>query len=126
MKKTCKRGDRKVPPVHPGAFLREDYLPGCRMSMTGFARALGVSRQTVNEILREKRALTAPMALRLSRLFGTTPEFWLSFQQAHDLWEAEKRMGKRLDGIRRVTEEDLASAVADGRCRYGYKSDGGE
>jgi len=53
------------------------------------AGALGVSRQTVNELLRERRALTPSMALRLSRLFGNSPEFWLNAQRAVDLWQVE-------------------------------------
>lgn len=52
------------------------------------AEALGVSRQSINELLRERRALSPEMALRLARLFGNTPQFWLNAQQAVDLWTA--------------------------------------
>jgi addiction module HigA family antidote len=83
-------GKRKIKPTHPGKMLREDFLPDYGLNATGLARALGVSRQTVNELLRERRAVTPSVALRLSRLFGNTPEFWLKAQQSVDLWEAEK------------------------------------
>ncbi len=81
---------RKVRPTHPGEMLREDFLPDYRLSVSGFAKALGVSRQTVNELLRERRAVSPEMALRLSRLFGNTPEFWLNAQRAVDLWDAAR------------------------------------
>lgn len=84
------RGKRKIKPTHPGEMLREDFLPDYGLNATGLARALGVSRQTINELLRERRAVSPSIALRLSRLFGNTPEFWLKAQQAVDLWEAEK------------------------------------
>ena len=80
----------KVRPTHPGEMLREDFLPDYRLSVSSFAKALGVSRQTVNELLRERRAVSPEMALRLSRLFGNTPEFWLNAQRAVDLWDAAR------------------------------------
>ncbi len=75
-------------PTHPGEMLREDFLPDYGLTVASLAEALGVSRQTVNELLRERRALSPEMALRLSRLFGDTPEFWLNAQRAVDLWDA--------------------------------------
>lgn len=82
---------RTVRPTHPGVMLREDFLPEYGLTVSGFAQALKVSRQTVNELLRERRALSPEMALRLSRLFGNSPEFWLNAQRAVDLWEAAKK-----------------------------------
>jgi len=90
---------RQVPPTHPGEMLREDFMPDFDLSATSMARALGVSRQTVNELLRERRAITSLMALRLSRLFGNSPEFWLNAQHARDLWESEQRYCDELDQI---------------------------
>jgi addiction module HigA family antidote len=69
-------------------MLREDFLPDYELSVASFAKAIGVSRQTVNELLRERRAVSPEMALRLSRLFGNTPEFWLNAQRAVDLYSA--------------------------------------
>ncbi len=77
-------------PTHPGEVLREDFIPDYDLSVSGLATALGVSRQTVNELLRERRALSPEMALRLARLFGNSPEFWLNLQRTVDLWEAEQ------------------------------------
>ncbi len=91
---------RAVRPTHPGEMLREDFLPDYGLSVTGLAEALGVSRQTVNELLRERRALSPDMAIRLSRLFGDTPEFWLNAQRAVDLWEAARRLRADVKQIR--------------------------
>jgi len=93
-------GKRQMPPTHPGAMLREDFLPDYGLTSSALAATLGVSRQTINELLRERRALSAAMALRLSRLFGNSPEFWLNAQQAVDLWQAEKELEKELALIR--------------------------
>ena len=90
---------RELPPTHPGEMLREDFVPDFDLSTTSFAAALGVSRQTINEILRERRAITPAMALRLSRLFGNSPEFWLNAQHAWDLWDSEQRFRNELEKI---------------------------
>ena len=75
-------------PLHPGEFLREDYLPECGLTVATFADKLGVSRQTVNELLRERRAVSPDMALRLGRFFGTTAQYWLNLQRNIDLWDS--------------------------------------
>ena len=80
---------RTIGPTHPGEMLREDFLPDYKLTTAGLAEALGVSRQTINEVLREKRAISPVMALRLAQLFGNTPEFWLNAQRAYDLWQAK-------------------------------------
>jgi len=90
---------REISPTHPGEMLREDFMPDFNLSTTSMAEALGVSRQTMNEILRERRAITPTMALRLSRLFGNSPEFWLNVQHAWDLWDSERRFKKELAQI---------------------------
>ena len=79
---------RKVRPTRPGEMLREDFLPDYGLTVSGLADALGVSRQTINELLRGRRAVTPEMALRLARLFGNSPDFWLNAQRAVDLWDA--------------------------------------
>jgi len=63
-------------------------MPDYDLTVSGLADSVGVSRQTVNELLRERRAVSPEMALRLSRLFGNSPEFWLNLQRSVDLWEA--------------------------------------
>lgn len=75
-------------PTHPGEMLRQDFMPDCGLTVAGLAEAVGVSRQSINELLRGRRAVSPAMALRLSRLFGNTPEFWLNAQRAVDLWDA--------------------------------------
>lgn len=91
---------RQVKPTHPGEMLREDFLPDYNLTVAKLAKAIGVSRQSVNELLREKRALSPEMALRLSCLFGNSPEFWLNAQRAVDLWKAKKTIGKEVKKIR--------------------------
>src|SRR5213596_3170534 len=91
---------RLVRPTHPGEMLREDFLPDYGLSVSSFAKALGVSRQTVNELLRERRSVSPEMALRLSRLFGNSPEFWLNAQRAVDLWDAAQKLKGTVDRIK--------------------------
>lgn len=81
---------RMIRPTHPGEMLREDFMPDYDLSVAELATAIKVSRQTVNELINEQRALSPAMALRLSRYFGNSPEFWLNAQRAVDLWEAER------------------------------------
>ena len=91
---------RQIPPTHPGEMLREDFMPDYGLTAGTLAAALGVSRQAIHELLREARAITPPMALRLSRLFGNSPAFWLNAQQARDLWESERGYYDELVRIR--------------------------
>jgi len=94
---------RRIQPTHPGEMLREDFMPDYGLTTKRLAEGLGVSRQTVNELLRERRAITPAMALRLSRLFGNTPEFWLNAQRAVDLWEAQTNYKNELEHIQPLT-----------------------
>ncbi len=94
---------RRVRPTHPGAMLREDFLPEYDLTVAGFARGIRVSRQTVNELLQERRGVSPEMALRLSRLFGNSPEFWLNAQRAVDLWEAAKHIKRQINTIAPLT-----------------------
>ncbi len=93
-------GKRKVRPIHPGEMLREDFLPEYGLTVSNLAEALGVSRQTINELLRERRGVSPEMALRLSRFFGNSPEFWLNAQRAVDLWDAGEEMGDEVGRIK--------------------------
>ena len=94
---------RLVRPTHPGEFLREDFLPDYGLSVADLAKAIKVSRQTVNELINEQRALSAAMALRLSRYFGNSPEFWLNAQREVDLWEAARAHKDDLKRIKPAT-----------------------
>ena len=79
-------GGTQRKPTHPGEMLREDFIPDYSLTVARLAELLGVSRQSVNELLRERRSVSPEMALRLGRLFGNSPEFWLNAQRAVDLW----------------------------------------
>ena len=93
-------GRREVRPIHPGEMLREDFLQEYGLTVSGLAEDLGVSRQTINELLRERRAVSPEMALRLSRFFGNSPEFWLNAQRAVDLWDAAREIGAEVGSIK--------------------------
>lgn len=90
-----------LPPVHPGEILKEDVLPSVGLSVTAAAKSLGVSRQMLHDILAGRKPLSAIMCLRVSRLFGSSPEFWMRLQAAYDLKKAErnKKLMKRVARI---------------------------
>lgn len=79
-----------IDPVHPGEILREDVLPALAMSKTAVAEALGISRQTLYDILNEKQPVTAEMAVRFGKLFGNGAGFWVNLQRTYDLAIAER------------------------------------
>jgi addiction module HigA family antidote len=94
--------ERTVRPIHPGEMLREDFMSDYGLTVASMAEALGVSRQSVNELLRERRALSPEMALRLSQLFGNSAEFWLNAQRAIDLWDAAQELKRKGAHIKRL------------------------
>lgn len=77
-------------PTHPGKIIREDYLTPLSLTVSELAVNLGVSRKTLSKIINERGAVTPDMALRLSRAFETSPDFWLNLQKNFDLFLAEK------------------------------------
>ena len=91
---------REIAPTHPGEMLREDFMPDFNLTTAGLAKKLGVSRQTINELLLERRAVSPAMSLWLSGLFGNTPEFWLNAQRAVDLWKAHKQSRHEIERIK--------------------------
>lgn len=93
-------GKIKRKPTHPGEMLREDFMPDYGLTAAQLAKAVGVTRQTVNELLRERRAVSPTMALRLARLFGNSPEFWLNAQRAVDLWVAQQAVRDDVERIK--------------------------
>lgn len=93
---------RSVRPVHPGELLREDYLPAFGISVQELADHIGVTRQTIYALIREERACSPEMALRLSRAFNTSAEFWLNAQRTVDLWDAALLLGPELQTIKRI------------------------
>ena len=97
-----KRGIKRRP-THPGEMLREDFMPDYGLTVATLAESVGVSRQSINELLRERRALSPEMAIRLGRLFGNSPEFWLSAQRAVDLWDAAQAVKSEVSRIKPLT-----------------------
>jgi addiction module HigA family antidote len=80
---------RTRPPTHPGAIIKYDYLEPLSLSMVKLAEYLSVSRVTISKIVNERAPVTPAMALRLARVFDTTPDLWLGLQREYDLWHAE-------------------------------------
>ncbi len=108
-------GRRTYRPPHPGEHLRDDFLPDRGFTVASFAAALGVSRQSINELVNERRAVSADMALRLGRLFTQSADFWLDLQRDVDLWDAEQAIKGDLARIKPLpvppilTEEEARS-----------------
>lgn len=82
-------GERTRKPLHPGGIIMRECIKPLDVSIAAFARQLGVSRKTLSKIVNERGAVTPDMALRLSRVLGTSPQVWLNLQTKHDLWVAE-------------------------------------
>ena len=92
-----------IVPAHPGEILREDILPALAMSKTAVAEALGISRQTLYDIVNEKQPVSAGMAVRLGKLFGNGARFWIGLQRNHDLAVAERSVDvSRIPTLARV------------------------
>ena len=81
-------------PPHPGLSIRHDCIEPAELSVTEAADILGVTRQTLSNLINAKSGVSAEMAIRLSKAFGSTPEAWLRMQMAYDLWQAKRRVGK--------------------------------
>lgn len=96
---------RDMTPVHPGSVLREDVIPASGLTKTKFAERLNLTREALHNILSEKSAVSTVVALKLSRLLGTSPEMWLNMQQAYDLAIAAT---SRREEIERVNALDFA------------------
>ncbi len=88
---------RRLAPVHPGTVLREEFLTPMALSVYRLARAIGVSRPRLNDIVLGRRRVTVDTALRLGRYFGTTPEFWMNLQTRYDLDVAERTVRREIE-----------------------------
>lgn len=87
----------KLKPIHPGEVLMEEFLKPMELSQHRMALNIGVDARRINEIVLGKRRVTADTALRLSRFFGNSPQFWMGLQRDYDLDVAEDALGDRLD-----------------------------
>jgi len=89
-------------PTHPGEMLREEYMPDYNLTVSELARRIGVSRQSINELVHERRSLSIEMAVRLARLFNDSPQSWLNLQRNVDLWDVENGLHDELESIERI------------------------
>lgn len=87
----------RMRPIHPGEILREEYLVPLDMSAHALAMELRVPAPRINEIVRERRAVTPDTALRLARFFGTTAQFWINLQSSYDLKQTEIEHGGEIE-----------------------------
>jgi addiction module HigA family antidote len=81
-------------PPHPGEIIRDDCLKPLGLSITSAAKWLGISRQSLSELLNGRNGISAEMAIRLEKAFGSTAETWLRMQLSYDLWQAKKKSRK--------------------------------
>jgi antitoxin HigA-1 len=90
---------KRLPPVHPGEILTEEFLKPMALTPYAVAKAIGVPRTRIERLARQKTALTADTALRLARFFGVTPAFWMGVQTQFDLEQAEDSAARELAQI---------------------------
>jgi addiction module HigA family antidote len=95
-------------PTHPGAILREDVLPALKLTVTEAAKRLRVTRQQLHRILAEDSGISPEMALRLGKFCGNGPHLWIRMQEAYDLWQAEKRIGREIERIETASTQRIA------------------
>ena len=95
---------KKLPPIHPGEQLREEFMLPLGLSSNALARALNVTPARINEIVRERRGISADTALRLARFFNTSHQFWLNLQSNYDVKCAEDAAGEVISRIRPWSE----------------------
>lgn len=93
---------KKLPPVHPGEILREDFLTPMQLTPYAVAAACGVPRTRIERLARQEAPVTADTALRLAKYFGTTPAFWMNLQAQYDLEMAEDQSAEELKLIKPI------------------------
>ena len=98
----------RLPPVHPGEVLAEDFMKPLGLTQYRVAKDIGVPALRISQIVRGQRSVTADTALRLARYFGTSPDVWLRLQAAYDLEVAQRQTGKRIEREVKVREHVAA------------------
>ena len=96
---------QKVPPIHPGEILNEEFLLPLKVTQYRLAKAIGVDPTRIHSIVQGERSVTAETALLLSRFFGNSAEFWMGLQSQYDLEVTEDRIAQRLDTVTAHTAE---------------------
>lgn len=94
---------KKLPNIHPGEILAEEFLKPLGITAYKLAKDIGVPQTRISEILKENRRISADTALRLSKYFGTTPKFWLGLQDDYDLEEESSAKSKEIAAIEQMT-----------------------
>lgn len=89
--------EERLPPIHPGEVLLEDFMKPLGLSQYRVAQDIGVPTLRISQIVHGKRAVTADTAMRLARYFGTSPDVWLRLQARYDLEVAERKYGDRIE-----------------------------
>lgn len=117
-----KEMNRLPEPPRVSEVLRAHFLTVEGVTQDRLAQAMGVSRHSINELMNDRRSITAPMALRLARVLGTDPEFWLNLQQARDLFEARREFDDALARLtvlrRKVSENDIVRPARGAFARH--------
>jgi addiction module HigA family antidote len=88
---------KRLPLIHPGEILRDDFLQPMKISVYALAQSIKVPRSRVNDIVLGRRGITADTAFRLARYFATTPDFWINLQARHDLEAADRKLRRRIE-----------------------------
>jgi addiction module HigA family antidote len=105
--------NRAMPPIHPGETLKEMYLEPLGLTVTDLAANIGVTRRTVSLIVNGHSGISPEMAMRLSKSFNTTVEFWLNLQRSYDLWFASKKV--EMSSIRNLLGDHLGNHAKNAR-----------
>lgn len=98
---------KKLAPIHPGEILREEFLVPLQMTPHALSLALQIPATRINDIVRERRAITTDTALRLARYFGNTAEFWMGLQVDYDMAIARRSLRDALSRIQRFTPASM-------------------
>ena len=99
---------RGLAPMHPGEFLREDIIPFLDATRTRIAECLGISRVQLNRLERGERDVSADLAVKLGKLMGNSPEFWMNLQTAYDLHQAKARLADQVARIPTLKRREAA------------------
>lgn len=101
---------QKLPPLHPGEILREEFIIPYGLTAGKVAKACGVPRTRIERIVNEEKGISGDTAIRLGRLFGTTPEFWLNLQGIYEVQKARREIGDDLEKIEPIAVPESEAA----------------
>ena len=121
-KANAKRAGRVLPPTHPGEFLREDFMKELGLTVYRVATDIGVAPERVRAIVSERRGITGDMALRLSKYFGVSAEFWMNLQKRYELECARDEMERELEGIETLNFEAVRAGLVERRELHSHPS----